>query len=107
MKNQKKRGSEYLSDLRLSAGMSYRSLASESGVSASYLHQLEHDVIKEPLPTTLFRVANALDSSVDDMCHNFGVLPCDVATFISGNTKLVTEVVRNLDNSTNKVDKVP
>ena len=83
-----------LSVIRESRKYSYRTAATLADVSASYLHQLEHGVIKHPEPETLYRIANALGVDGDTVCYHYGVLPPDVLAYARKNPKTVSDMVR-------------
>lgn len=54
---------EFIKDIRIKKGLSIYKLSKESGVSHTYISQIEHGIKEQPSPEIIKKLANALDSS--------------------------------------------
>jgi transcriptional regulator with XRE-family HTH domain len=62
---------ERLKDIRVQAGLTLEQLAAQSGVSKTYLWELEHDTHAEKRPSAdvLLRIAGALKTTIADLLN--------------------------------------
>ncbi|TAL67972.1 MAG: XRE family transcriptional regulator [Bacteroidetes bacterium] len=63
---------EYLKALRQSKGLTLREVEKETNVSNAYLSQLESNKIKQPSPTTLYKLAGLYGIKYEKLMEKVG-----------------------------------
>jgi transcriptional regulator with XRE-family HTH domain len=68
---------EYLRGLRHAAALTLRAVEDKTGVSNPLLSQIESGKVRQPSPSTLFRLANLYGVPYDDLMERAGYPPSD------------------------------
>lgn len=90
---------KYLRVLRENRGISLRKLALNVQITASYLSQVESDLVKPPAEETIKRLASALGEHPDVLLAMAGRTPDDLKRIIAKRPLLIGELLREIDNS--------
>lgn len=85
---------QYLRFVREASGVSLRKLASDAGVSPTYLSLVERDKADPPTTAKLELMAAAMGCDRDEMVFSAGRLPSDVEAAISAFPRKVAQVLR-------------
>ena len=75
-------GGDLLRDQRRACGLSLKELGLRTGLSVSYLSEIERNN-KKPAYEAVVSLAAALQADPDDFCAGWGIVPPDVAELVT------------------------